>query len=466
MAIRFGIRGFGGEIGDTCSRVFMGMNRSRFNAFANVTGGTVQAFIRQKPGVSIRETIAADRSYLKLTNQGGLKQNTASSYGYAPTISSVGFDPNIAGRVNVVGADGRVLNIDYKTVPETNVGLRELANLDFLIDATGVGLKKDAGEQNPALYAAYPNLTVFISAPCKTVKGAPHFLNGLGTRFYQPAQINATGSCSTHAGVDLIRYVREGLIEALDIAQEDIIIEGGQFNATHSLTPTDNKILPWYKGAYLAQTTGFGGAAKVVYPVSQIGNIAAATGRYYSYYDVDGVQANGVSMYSLAMTLSVPKGSTTITEDMIRNILIAAAKDHEGKKHIGILQPDFDIADNKKVGAFTTLALSGMTPTAILALKGNLKIVKLSGHKVLEGKEYDQYIVTFNNVAYDNRLGFTVDFLEEANLITRTRLGQELIPSFDHQADLGDELAFIRTPAGQVLFDKALQATHGELLLK
>ncbi len=480
--VRLGIRGFGGEIGDTITRSLMSMRRARFDAFAQVSGGSAErganitAFIRENrrseelDGTeALRNTIRLDRSFAKLRGTGSLTANTVSSYGYTDHIARTSFSREVPGRVVVAGKDGRTLNIDYRPIPSTNVDLPELGEIDFLIDATGVGLKKLRGEkdtQNPTLYTGYPDLTTFFSAPCKTVSGISHMLNGLGTRFHEVGQLNATGSCSTHAGVDLIVYLREGLIGELGIAEEAFIIEGGQFNATHSNTPSDNRVLPWYEAAYLAQTTGFGGAAGVVYPVPNIGNIDAATGRYSSYFIKDGVQANGTSMFSLALTISVPADSKEVTEEMIKTILLDAALDHEGKKHIGVVNPIFEMKTNKSTGIFTTLSMTGLTPTAILPLAGNISVVRLEGEKVLGETRYVQYIVAFKNVAYDNRLGFTADFLDEANLVARTRFdGQELIPGFHAVNDIGTELAFYQTEVGRALFSRALEETHGELLI-
>ncbi|MEA3493027.1 MAG: hypothetical protein U9R38_01425 [Candidatus Margulisiibacteriota bacterium] len=463
--IRFAVRGFGGEIGDTMTRVLMAMNRGKFRAFKQVTGESITALIRHKEGMSLNATVRADRSFAKLERRGALATNTASSYAYIPTIEAVVFDKEVGGRVHIHGTDGRVLTVDYKPVPSSNVDRPELDNLDFLIDATGVGLKKDAGLQHPGHYANYDNLTVLFSAPIKTVKGVPHHLNGLN--LVSAEQLNATGSCSTHAGVDVIRYIREGIMEKLGLGEGEIIIEGGHFNATHSLTPSDAKVLPYYDSAYIPQTTGFGSAAGVVYPVSHIGNIAAATGRYNSFFKQGDVEANGTSIFSLAMTISVKHRKEPVTHETIQRALLNAASDPEGSKHIGVLKDVVKLKTNKRAGYFTSLSISGMPQTAILSVgPDNISVVKIGGKKVDEqGNEFDMYVVTINNVGYDNRLGFTVDMLDEANGITAKRLGTELIPRFHHVDDLGNNLAFISSTVGRQLFANAVAKTGGQLLV-
>lgn len=82
-----------------------------------------------------------------------------------------------------------------------------------------------------------------------------------------------------------------------------------------------------------------------------------------------------------------------------------------------------------------------------------------------DGVEYDLYYISIKNVGYDNRLGFTVDLLQEANLITMQRFGVELIPGFHHQDDIGDRLAFVRSAAGQDMFARALEMTKGHPLM-
>ncbi|OGC36896.1 hypothetical protein A2311_04260 [candidate division WOR-1 bacterium RIFOXYB2_FULL_48_7] len=442
----------------------MAMSRPRFDGLMEVTGGRMTALIRQRAGVSLRETVAQDRSFLKLTNAGTLEANTASPYAYSGHVADVAFDDSMPGRVKVVGADGRVLNIDYVAIPETNRGLAELADLDFLVDATGVGVKdiKKTPDQDPNFYTEYPGLTVLFSCPVKTVKGIPHLFNGVS--YATPGQLNATGSCTTHAGVDLIRYIREPLMQSLGLSEGELIIEGGLLDTTHSLTPTDISTLQYYNGACVAQTTGFGGAAGKVYPVAGIKNINAATNRYESFYDVDGIRAAGTSMFSLSMVVSVRKGMGEVTQELIEAGLRRAAQDPEGRKHIGVINSVFELDKNKKTGILTTLSLSGMTPTTMLPLGDNIKVVKMGGTLVKDGIEYESYVVTVKNAAYDNRLGFTVDMLEEANEIAQASFGTQLIPGFDHQQDVGDALAFVRSAAGQRLFAKALEVTGGQLL--
>jgi len=475
--IRFGIRGFGGEIGDTMVRVLMRMHRNRFEAFKGVTGESIQAFIRRKPEMSIKNNIMMDRSFAKLEGSGNISRNTQSPYSYNPMIRSVEFDGTYANRIHVTGRDGRVLTVDYKAVPMTHRDLPELRNVDLLVDATGVNLKKiDMGEdQDPNLYRNYSNLTVFFSAPVKTVAGIPHMLNGLGARFHKPAQLNATGSCSTHAGVDLIRYIREGLMTHLGLEDGEIFIEGGQFNSTHALTPSDFSSIGYYNGAFVPQTTGFGGAASVVYPVPNIANIAAATGRYNSIFATDSVQTNGVSVFSLAMTISVAAkkmndvmatGRGDIDVELINDVLWQAALDTEGRKHIGIINiNEFDMKKNKKTGMFTSVSMIGMPQTVLLPVRDNISVVRQKGVRIVDDTEYVDYILTINNAAYDNRLGFTVDFMEELNQVANARLGQELIPEFDSFRNLRDAMAFIHSREGIALFGSALEQTRGEVVM-
>jgi len=469
MPIRYGVRGIGGEIGDLTTRVPMALRRERFEGFLRAIGGSMNAFIRLKPGQSIQDTIRGDRSFKKLQGPsagGSLRENTASSYHYAGDVVAVEIDPTQPNRVKVYGRDGRVLPIDCHAIPETNRGVAELSSLDFLIDATGVGLKdiKKTPDQDPNLYASeYPGLTVLFSAPCKTVKGIAHFLNGL--RLASAGQLNATGSCSTHAGVDVIRTVREGLIEKFGLAQDDLFIEGGLFDATHSLTPTDNGALAAYAGATVKQTTGFGGAAAKVYPVGGIKNMQATTRRYDSYHPLaDGNWANGISTYSLTMQVTIRRNGQELTPEVIAETLTAAAKDAEGRNHIGIISSAFDADKNKKDWIMTTLSLSGMVPTAMLPLGNNINVVKGRGTTLIDGVEYDSYTITIGDVAYDNRLGFTTDMLCEANQIAFQRGLGEIIPGFDPMADLGDHLAFVNSPSGRELFANALAKTDGSLL--
>jgi len=467
-SIKVGIRGIGGEIGFTAVETLMAMRRRTFEGFKTATGGVVTALIRKQSARDLENNIGVDRFFQKLTYPGSLRQNTKSSYWYAGVFKpefKVEFDRAVKGRLHIFGRDGRELVVDMVPVPDTNLNLDPLAKLDLLLDVTGVGLKKiDNKDQDPNLYAEYPKLTTVFSAPVKTVPKIPHHLNGMNS--VEPAQLNATGSCSTHAGVDLIHFIRASIADRLNIRPQEVIIEGGLFDATHSLTPSDNKVLGYYQGAYLPQTTGFGSAASVVYPVPHIGNMQAATGRYYSYFEHKGIEANGVSIYSLSMTISVKKGEGEVTAELIRNGLFDAASDREGRKHIGVLNSDvFKLKDNKKTGIFTGISLTGMTPTTILPLGENIEVVRLAGTKVADGVEQEVYIVTVKNVAYDNRLGFTVDWLEEVNRIASKRLGGEIIPGFDHSVDVGASLAFINTSVGKELFSKALELTGGELLM-
>ncbi|MFA6431782.1 MAG: hypothetical protein WCV91_05340 [Candidatus Margulisiibacteriota bacterium] len=465
--IRFGIRGIGGEIGDTVIRAYMAMKRGRFEAAKATMGGSLTAFIREKKNCeSLNENIRADRSYAKLRGSGTLTDNTASSYDYAGVVSEVQFDEINRGRLLVVGADGRQLPIDYKVIPESNRGVPEFNEIDLLLEATGVGVKdlKKTPEQDPNFYDEYPGLTVLFSCPVKTVKGIPHLLAGLSLA--TPGKMNATGSCTTHAGVDVIRTIREGIISKMGLTEEDVIIDGGLLDTTHSLTPGDNNNLELYDGSYLPQTTGFGSAAATVYPVPGIGKIKAATGRYYSFHEKDGVHANGVSIYSLSMVVSVKKGSgVEVTQQLINEALKAAAADPEGRKHIGILSDKFVLDNNKKTAMMSGLSLCGMSPTVILPLGNNVEVVKTEATLVRGGFEFDQYTVTIKNAGYDNRWGFTVDLMQETNLVTQARFGVELIPGFHHQDDIGDRLAFVNSAPGQDMFARALELTGGNLLM-
>jgi len=472
--ISFGVRGVGGEIGDTTLRVLLSMKLSTFEKFQESTGGVIHAFIRLKEGKSdIRDAIMADRVFKKLVQPGSLKDNTASSYGYIKLVERVEFDRYQHNRLHIIGVDGRKLIIDFHAIPSRNVGIEQFAELDLLIDATGAQLKKvDNPDQDPNHYAGYPNLNVMFSAPVKTVDGIPHHLNGIND--FEAAQLNATGSCTTHAGVDLIFYILKSITDGVGIQgkdllveSQDIVIEGGMLDTTHSLTPSDNKFLKFLENSYVPQTTGFGGAAAKVFPMPHIGNIDATTGRYNSYFDRNDVQANGISIFSLTLVLSIKAGNADVTADTIRNGLFDTAMDMEGRKHIGIVAPGaFEIGQNKKTGIFTALSLTGMTPTVMLPLGENIGVVKIVGEKLLNGNKYDMYIITVNNAGYDNRLGFTADFLEEANRVAGQRLGRELIPGFNHPEDVGDRLAFVHTPTGRDLFSEALEITGGELIKK
>lgn len=462
--IRFAIRGFGGEVGDTVTRVLFGMNRNRFNQFANVVGGRIIALVRGPETMPINQVVRRDRSFLKLADSGSLEKNTASSYGYADVIGEARLDPGTRGRLIITGTDGRALNVDYVNVPNQTAGIPELEKVDLLLDATGVGFKKQVDGQMPAGYATYPGLVTMFSAPVKTVEGIPHHLNGL--KLVEPAQLNATGSCSTHAGVDVIRHIREPLMRELGLVDGEFIIQGGQFNATHSLTPSDGKVLYGYRKTFIPQTTGFGGAAKIVYPVPHIGNIDATTGRYDSYLTVRGTQANGISMFSLCMTISVKAGTKEITDVMIRHALMDAALDPEGQKHIGIVNPDaFNIKTNKQERIFTSMSLTGMPQTAMLPLGANIQVTRVEGERTVNGQTFVDYIVSVRNVGYDNRLGFTTDLLDEMNQVAAAKLGTELIPGFHFPTDLGSRLALASVPTGKELFAKALELTEGEILM-
>jgi hypothetical protein len=472
MAIKMAIRGAGGEIGMTTFEALYAMRRPRFDAFKAAVGGRVTALVRLKPGADLENNITTDRFFRKLIYPGSLADNTRSSYDYAHSYLfqreyKFPADPSSPGTRHLLGADGRSLAIDFKPIPDSN-RLDLFKNVDLLLDATGEGVKKIKNpDQDPNLYALFPNMMVALSAPVKTVKGIIHNLNGINS--LDPAQMCATGSCSTHAGVDLIHYIRMSILETLNLKEGDIVIEGGQFNSTHSLTPTDNASvkLGYYLGAFLPQTTGFGSAAKVVYPVTGIENLKATTGRYYSYYESEDTCANGISVFSLSMTVSVKRGSGKLSADMIRKGLLDAATSPEGRKHIGILKTDiFKLDDNKKTGIFTSMSLAGMTPTTILPLGDNIELVKIEGAtKLVDGVEHDMYVITVKNAGYDNRLGFLVDWLEEVNRMAKLRLGSELIPGFDHQIDIGRRLAFINTTKGRELFQAALDLTEGQLLV-
>lgn len=467
-AIRFGIRGFGGEIGATMTDVLMRMKRPAFDRFRAATGESITAFVR---GADPRK----DRSFQKLAGGGSLLDNTASSYAYARPISDLTFVTGMPGRLRITGEDGRVLDVDYVDLPQRNIDCPDLEarQIDLLVDATGVGVKDEKIEGynfgNYALLCGGHMVSV-ASAPVKKVtkEKVPHQLNGLDLA--EPGILNATGSCSTHAGVDLIRYMREGVMRKLGLEAGQFVIEGGLFDAHHSLTPSDKpETLQWYRGGYVPQTTGFGDAAAVVYPVPSIGNIKAATGRYYSYQEIQpGVWVNGISQFSLSLTVSLPKGRVAAPElrDLINLALLEAARDPKGRKHIAVVNPEaFAFKDNKKTGLFSLTALTGMTPTTMLPLGDNIDVVKMSGVQVVDGTEREVFVLTVKNAAYDNRLGFTVDFMEELNRISQATLGQEVFPGFDHQVDLGDGLAFINSPLGKQLFAAAIKKANGEILL-
>ncbi|MDD4179304.1 MAG: hypothetical protein PHH14_04560, partial [Candidatus Margulisbacteria bacterium] len=285
------------------------------------------------------------------------------------------------------------------------------------------------------------------------------------------------------------------LMRKLGLVEGELIIEGGLFDAHHSLTPSDKEeTLIWYEGSYVPQTTGFGDAAGVVYPVAGIGNLKAATGRYYSFRKFGDLWVNGASQFSLSMTISVPKKKAArigLDPQKLRSLigqgLFEAAFDSEGRKHIGIINPSvFTHKDNKKVGSFTLASLTGMTPTTMLPLNDNIDVVQVDGtlvkyfkvvddkgKPVLDGKgkekfvskEFATYIVTVKNAAYDNRLGFTADWMEEVNRVAEGNHLAQPFPGFDHQVDLRDELAFIRTPEGREAYKIALDKSKGEILL-
>jgi hypothetical protein len=469
--IRFAVRGIGGEVGfTTIVESVLAMRRKTFEAFKGATGGAITAFIRKVDGRDLETNIMGDRVIQKIIYPGSLEANTAPSYGFAQVFVKEGkvlHDPKNPGRKTLVGSDGRLLVIDFVPIPETNIGIPEFGNIDLLYDCTGVGLdpkKLKNPEQDPNLYTQYPNLTVFLSAPCKSVKGIPHHLNGINN--LAPAQINATGSCSTHAGVDEAYYIRKVAAQALGVREEDIIIESGTFDTTHSLTPTDNKSLKFYNGAYLPQKTGFGDAAALVWPVPDIQNIVASTGRYFSYYDDgNGVLANGISIFSLTLNIAVPKSKIKLTEEMISNGLKEIAKDPEGRKHIGILNSEaFELDKNKSTGMFTGISLTGFSTTTILPVGKNIEVKALRGVKIIDGKEYDTYAIVVKNSGYDNRAGFAMDALEELNRVSKIRLGGEFIPKFDHSYDIANVLAFVNYRPGQKLFREMLKMTDGNLL--
>ena len=495
MAIRLGIRGFGGEIGATMTDALMSMRRSRFEGIKKATGGSIVAFIRSSKG-NIEDSIRADRSFKKLWGGGSLEDNTASSYAYGRPIRDLQFIKDVPGRLRVVGADGRTLDIDYRTVPEINDNVPALNEADFLIDATGVGVKDVAPGYNFGNYGnlgVYPRMVTLASAPVKKVVSPtpPHQLNGMNNA--TPGKLNATGSCSTHAGVDYIRYVIKGLTSKLGIEEKDVYVQGGQFDAHHSLTPSDKPaLLGYYFGGYVPQTTGFGDAAAVVYPALKgIGNIKAATGRYYSYqrlgekvsWRADAIWANGISEFSLAMIVTIPRGKVgrdiaasdegakdkakaAEVKELINSSLFEAAFDPEGRKHIGIVNPDaFTFKDNKKTGLFSLTSLSGMTPTTILPLGDNIEVVKEKGISVIDGKECETYTISVKNAAYDNRLGFTGDFMEEADRITEQMLGVKVFAGFNHQEDLGDNLALYNNKWGNELFADAIKKANGQIVL-
>lgn len=465
--VRFGIRGIGGEIGTTLTHIFFAIPRGKFEAFKQVTGGSITALIRLKDGMTLNDTIRADRSYLKLNNLGTLEENTYSPYAYAKQIRDVRFDDAVEGRVHITGQDGRVLTVDYVAVPDRVANLDVLARLDLLVEATGEGFKKakTPGEgYDLNLYKMYPALNVIFSAPVKAVPNVPHHLNGVND--VKAGKENATGSCSTHAGGDLIHSIRSVITRALKLEEGELIIEGGLFDSTHSLTPTDLKTLKFYTGATVIQTTGFGSAMKVVYPVPDIQNIKASTRRYNSFAHLGDTHANGISTFSLSMTISVKRGKGEVTADMIKDGLREVSMDTEGRNHIGIIHPSFAADTNKKTGIFTGISLTGMVPTVMLPLNDNIEVVKTRGVKIIDGVEYDVYVVTIQNAGYDNRLGFGTDFLAETSNVSHQRLGRELIPGFSPVADIGNSLAFVETGIGRDMFREALKHTDGTLLLR
>ncbi|MDD4179732.1 MAG: hypothetical protein PHH14_06790, partial [Candidatus Margulisbacteria bacterium] len=213
--VRLGIRGLGGEIGDTTIRVLLAMNRTKFDACMMATGGVITTYIRSSIKGDIQSAIRADRSFKKLSGTGSLRDNTASSYAFGKgAVRDLKFGTgNNKNRLTVIGQDNRVLNIDYVIVPETNNNLDVLRQIDLLLETTGQGVKDEKNpEQVFSLYSQYENLVTVASSPVKKVMNPvpPHQFNGL--KLAKPGQLNATGSCSTHAGVDLVRYIREPLM--------------------------------------------------------------------------------------------------------------------------------------------------------------------------------------------------------------------------------------------------------------
>ena len=454
-SVRVGVRGPGGEIGNEIPRILMGMSRPKFEVAKGVMGGELTGFIRAKNGSNLVDTIRGDRAWAKLAGEGDLTQNTLSPYHYAGVISGATIEAD--GRVKVVGSDGRELMIKFVPIPDSNrpQDVPALANIDLLLDTTGEGLKDIKNpDQDPNLYADFENLSVLFSAPVKTVRGIPHLLAGVDMN--TPSQLNATGSCTTHAGVILLKAI----ITALGLTEENASILDGSLDTTHSLTPTDMKIASWYNGGTVMQTTGFGGAAGKVYSFPGVKEIDATTRRYNSFHMRNGVAvAAGTSTFSLSLTLAV-RNAETLSLNKLSDGLLSFARANQDR--VGIISDQFDPEKNKNNGIFTTLGLSGLPQTVMLPLGENIKLKQLKLPGALEG--YSLYSVKVLNAGYDNRFGFTGAYMQEANQVAQARFGIEWIPGFSLTQDIGETFAFIRTEAGSVLFAKALQATGGNLL--